>query len=360
MTIDWRHTGLCIDGVEYSASQLRHHAETVLADRNSPQWYMEIWQFILDWTSEDDHIVQHSSGTTGAKKELLLPKSVMIRSAINTLDHFGLQQGQKALLLLPMRYIAGKMMVVRAFLGGINLLCAEPRANPDLAEYGRIDFSAMVPLQVFHLLESGIFPQIRQLIIGGAEISPELISMVKDLPSEVYATYGMAETASHIALRRLNGAQGSGSYHLLPGISIETDPRGCLIIHANYLEEQIITNDLVELTGEAQFRWKGRFDNLINSGGVKVIPEEVEEKVLEMTGNRTILLGLPDKILGQRIIMAIESAPDSTKEEELGKALQHILPRHLIPKSFSFIPQFPRNESFKVNRHELTRMLKMA
>ena len=207
-----------------------------------------------------------------------------------------------------MEYIAGKMMVVRSIVCGLNLYITEPRSKPDFNDIEEIDFCAMVPFQVTNTwMAKSVVPPIRILIIGGAEISKELENLVKDIPVEVYATYGMAETCSHIALRRINGPNPDKSYQALPGIKLETDQRNCLVIKAPYLPGPVITNDQVRLEGNGRFRWIGRFDNLINSGGIKVVPEEVESALADKTGIEFALIGLPDPKFGQRLVLVTEA-----------------------------------------------------
>ena len=200
-------------------------------------------------------------------------------------------------------------------------------------------------------------PPVRILIIGGAEISRELETLVKDIPVEVYATYGMAETCSHIALRRINGPQPETWYQALPGIKLESDNRGCLVIKAPYLPGPIITNDQVQLSGNGQFRWIGRFDNLINSGGIKVVPEEVESALSDKTGMEFALIGLPDPKLGQRLMLVTEKNKASVSDDEILAELARLIPARLMPRNVVRIEKFPRNASFKIDRLKLSRSL---
>jgi len=237
--------GLTIHSQQLKGDELKHFSVKKLEDPDVPAWEKDIYEFILSWLGPSDSIVQHTSGTTGKSKELHLLKSSMTRSAENTCRFFGLGKGQTALLCLPIRYIAGKMMVVRCFIAGTNLEITEPKSMPDLCGAGPVDFCAMVPLQVSNLLENpGAFPPIRKILIGGAEITAALEQMTAKIPGEVYASYGMAETCSHVALRRLNGPGRQSDYHALPEVTLTLDERGCLVINAPFLPHQVITNDL--------------------------------------------------------------------------------------------------------------------
>ncbi|HJZ39626.1 MAG TPA: AMP-binding protein [Bacteroidales bacterium] len=349
---------ILIDGYEYTVPELKAYAFQVAGDETNPPWKREVFRFIQLWLSEPGYIVQQTSGTTGRSKEIKLPRQSVISSAVNTCRYFGLEKGQNALLCLPAEYIAGKMMIVRAFTCGLNLLLTEPKGTPDLPGTGRIDFCAMVPLQVTNLLDSGsAFSTVQKLIIGGAEISEALENRIRDLPVQAYTTYGMAETCSHIALRKLGASSTRRDYFALPGIDLALDERGCLVIKADYLPETVITNDLAELTGGNSFRWIGRYDNLINSGGMKVVPEALEEQIRERTGQECAVIGLPDRKLGRRLILVMEKRMDPAPELLVKTELQKLLPHQLQPREIIRVDQFPRNHVHKLDRLKLTEMV---
>jgi O-succinylbenzoic acid--CoA ligase len=342
----------------YNQQSLTELCHRKITDSDTPHWEKEVYGFIVLWLDDADTIIQYSSGTTGKSKMIRLQKTAMVRSAESTCRFFKLTSGQTALLCLPMEYIAGKMMVVRSIVCGLNLYITEPKSKPDFHDIKEIDFCAMVPFQVTNLWPSGNnLPLIRILIIGGAEISSELEKLVKDIPVEVYATYGMAETCSHIALRRINGPNSEKSYRALPGIKLETDQRNCLVIKASYLPAPVITNDLVRFEGNGQFKWIGRFDNLINSGGIKVVPEEVETALEDKTGIEFALIGLPDPTLGQRLILVTEKSSETISDDTIRNELARVIPARLIPKHIVRIGQLPRNPSFKIDRLTLARSL---
>lgn len=346
--------GLLLNNKIYPIDSLKEVCTIVTNDSSKPEWEQKIYAFIAEWLDDKDYITQYSSGTTGKAKEIKLSKSAMIASAKKTCDLFSLGFGQTALLCLPVEYIAGKMMIVRAFVGGLNLLYTEPSSFPEFSNFGQIEFCAMVPLQAYNALNSvETLRKIRTIIVGGGEIRDELEVMLRDLPNQVFATYGMAETCSHIAIRRVSGLEYERYYHAIPGVSFTVDERNCLAIKADFLHDKVQTNDVIDLVDAETFRWIGRYDNLINSGGVKIVPEEVEAIVSKTTGLDCAVIGLPDKKLGQRVVLILEKGGSEITPEEVKSALISELPNRLQPKEIVFVEELPRNHSFKVDRNKL-------
>jgi O-succinylbenzoic acid--CoA ligase len=349
---------LMINGQRFTFLELLTFSKDKIETANTPPWETELYRFIINWLNDNEFIVQHSSGTTGKTKEIRLYKQSMITSAANTCSYFKLKKGQTALLCLPVTYIAGKMMVVRSIVGELNLQVVAPDSMPDFSSIPVVDFCAMVPLQVINLLNNrNAFLPVKKLIIGGAAISPELENQLQQIPTAVYATYGMAETCSHIAIRRLNGPDRQEAYHALPGVTVTHDERGCLVIAATWLPAQINTNDLVTFTGTDAFTWLGRYDNLINSGGIKTVPEEVEAMIMACTTLECIVIGLPDDKLGQKLVFVFEQDKISGDLSLLRIRLENMLPHHVQPKNIVHVKQFPRNNAFKVDRVKLSAML---
>jgi O-succinylbenzoic acid--CoA ligase len=350
--------GLTIHGHQYDYKELLAFSSDQMVSLRTSTWEKEIYRFIITWLSDNDHIVQFSSGTTGQPKEIRLSKYTMMRSAMNTIHYLELQKGNTALLCMPVDYIAGKMMIVRSLVGELNLLLAEPKSVPVINADPSVDFCAMVPLQVLNLLicMKDLYP-IRKLIIGGAVISYELEKLVQKISTEVYATYGMAETCSHIALRRLNGPSHQKAYSALEGVDLSTDSRGCLVIESSWLPGKITTNDLVKVIAPGSFVWLGRYDNLINSGGIKIVPEEVEAMIMEKTRLECVAIGLPDIKLGQKLALVFEKDQAPASFASFKNELENHLPRRWKPKALLVVDQFPRNEALKVDRRKLMEMV---
>ncbi|MCE4565106.1 AMP-binding protein [Maribellus sp. CM-23] len=350
---------ITIDSRHLIGEELEKYCHSQLQDAMIQYWEKKIYSFILDWISDTPFIVQTSSGTTGQKKEFHLSKEAMVASARKTCDILGITSEQTGLLCLPVDYIAGKMMIVRAFVSGINLLIADPTGTPDLSLYDKIGFTAMVPLQVFNLLNTGgSLTKIERLIIGGGEINTELEKQLSQLPNAIYATYGMAETCSHVALRRVNGPEKSALFTAIPGVHFEVDERGCLVIYADFMENPIVTNDLIEFIDTHTFRWLGRFDNLINSGGVKIVPEELEALLSKTTGLSGAFIGMPDAKLGSKLVLVLEQKDKTAAQSGILEELKGTLPKHHLPKEIFYVEELPRNASFKLDRNKIRSLLR--
>jgi O-succinylbenzoic acid--CoA ligase len=273
-----------------------------------------------------------------------------------TCRYFGLNKKTNALLCLSTDYIAGKMMVVRAYVCGMNLMVVPPSGNPlkGIHSPSGIDFAAMAPLQVIKCLNSYPtkikFQSIKQVIIGGAEI-PYLFEIALSLcPNQIYSTFGMTETLSHIAIRKLIFKNLEDAYLVLPGIGINTDSRGCLMINAPYLKGTIQTNDMVEIIDEQHFKWLGRYDNVVNSGGIKIYPELLEKKLSSViTKHRFFISSFPDEALGQKIVLAIEGATKS-RIQSIKVECEKALTKYEVPKEYISVPQFKETETGKVIR----------
>lgn len=299
-----------------------------------------IGEFLLDWFDEKEYIEMKTSGTTGLPKLVRLQKQAMIQSALATGDFFGLKPGDKALLCLPVKFIAGKMMLVRSFILGLDLEITEPSTAPLAFNKTTYDFVAMVPLQVQNSIKA--LQKVKKLIVGGAKMDAELEEKLLPLKTEIYETYGMTETITHIAARKT----GEKVFTVLPNVIIAKDNRGCLVITIPAIsKEPIITNDLVELISENQFTFLGRIDNVINSGGVKLIPEQIEAKLTGKINSRFFVTGIPDSLLGEKLILVIEGEKQKFQDDFFD-----ILDKYEKPKEIVFIPKFKENENGKLLR----------
>lgn len=321
---------------------------------------VEVANFLRNWFDATAFVEVKTSGSTGNPKIIQLQKEQMINSAIATGDYFNLPQNTTALLCLSANYIAGKMMLVRALTLGWYLDVVAPTSNPLKNSDKNYDFSAMVPMQLHNSLPD--IHKIKKLIVGGGTVSNELLSKIQEVETEIFATYGMTETITHIAVKKFNviasGAKQS-NYKILPNIKISIDHRGCLVIDAPTISvEKVITNDLVEIISPTEFKWLGRIDNVINSGGIKLIPEQIEEKIAEIIENRFFVAGKKDAALGEKLILIIEGI----KNEDLLKRIQHLklLSTYEIPKEIYFLEKFIETQTNKIDRTKTLRLLEKS
>ncbi len=301
-----------------------------------------VGDFLLDWFDSKDYIEMLTSGTTGAPKIISVSKQAMVDSALATGDFFDLQPGNKALQCLPVKYVAGKMMLVRAMILGFDLEFVAPSSHPLDGTESDFDFVAMVPLQAQNSLTA--LKKVKKMIVGGASINKTLEKQLLKLPTDVYETYGMTETITHIAARKL----GEKAFTVLPNVTISYDDRNCLVIHAPRISPEVImTNDIVELVNENQFIFLGRMDNVINSGGIKVIPEQIEEKLSHKIHERFFITSKADKELGEKVVLVVEGA-----KQDFDETLYEGLDKYEKPREIIFIPKFTETDSGKIIRKE--------
>ncbi|WP_276392573.1 AMP-binding protein [Eudoraea chungangensis] len=344
------HPGFKINGFSSGEEDLKEIAYSLIKEGNKEEGI--IGDFLLDWLSEEQSIRVSTSGSTGKPKLLDVEKEHMINSALATSEFLGLEAGDRALLCLSADYIAGKMMLVRSMTVGLDLDIVSPSKDPLEFVDKTYDFSAMVPLQAMASLSK--LTQIKKLLIGGAPINSGLKEAISNTGIQnCFETYGMTETISHIALKQVSNSNKSESprpFVLLPHISIRTDERNCLIINAPTLsKETIITNDVVELVSEKEFYWLGRYDNLINSGGVKLLPEQIEAKLASVLEKPFFISSLPDEALGEKVILVIEGKEDDACNESMARAQ---LDRYEQPKEIVFLTYFKRSNNGKILRQE--------
>ena len=331
------------------------------------QWERDIYTFIQDWLADQEYIVVKTSGSTGEPKIIRLKKKWLEYSATQTCKFFNLNKQSTALLCLPAAYIAGRMMIVRAFVSGMNLITVEPSSNPFInhpfihSSNPRLDFTAITPFQLHQSLQNlKTNPLVKSIIVGGGEINKSLEREVQELLVDIYATYGMTETSSHIALRRVNGSEREDYYTVIGHTTIGLDERGCLAIeNPNLFDGKLITNDLVEIVDPNKFRWLGRYDNIINSGGIKIIPEEIEQSIANLIPKAMIISSIPNEKLGEAVVLVMEG--DVLPEEEKENLLSHIeelVHPYAVPKQILNLPQIPKTPTGKFDRKTLRAMLK--
>jgi O-succinylbenzoic acid--CoA ligase len=245
---------------------------------------------------------------------------------------------------LPTNYVAGKMMFVRSFILGLDMKFVEPNSNPLKNIDENFDFCAMIPLQAKNSLKKLREKKIKKLIIGGVKVHKALEQELVKIPIEIYETYGMTETITHIAAKRI----GEEVFTVLPNVKVSVDERECLIIKAKRISsKEIVTNDIVELISDTQFKWEGRYDNVINSGGIKLMPEQIEEKLSTLIPRRYFVSGLADDNLGEKVVLYVEG-----ESFEIDESVFSVLKKHEKPKEIVFIPNFKQTATGKIMRKD--------
>ena len=344
------HPQFRLNGIAFSFDDLKEVGYCLI--KEGLPFEIAIGNFLIDWVNDDAFVYVKTSGSTGSPKQIKLEKQHMVNSAMATGSFFNLKSGDSALLCLPTEFIAGKMMLVRAMVLGLKLDYVAPNSKPLENNSKVYDFSAMIPLQ----LENSIthIESIKKLIVGGAKMSSDLIGKVQDKSTAVFETYGMTETITHIAVKEIHNAQqiASETFKALPDVTFKTDQRNCLVIHApSIATEKVVTNDLVNLISATEFEWLGRFDSIINSGGIKLIPEKIEAKLAAIIKERFFVAGIPDEKLGEKLVLVIEGKPRKIDFSSLE------LTPYEIPKEVFYATKFVETENNKIQRKKTLNLL---
>ncbi|WP_271406064.1 AMP-binding protein [Tenacibaculum soleae] len=349
------HENFKLNGVSFSSEE-----ELIVFSRTISN---SIANFLSDWFHQKDFVTVQTSGSTGKPKPIQLKKEFMKNSALATGTFFNLKENTTALLCLSTDYIAGKMMLVRALTLGWQLDVVKPESNPLKGVEKQYDFSAMVPLQLRSSLNE--LSKVDKLIVGGGVVTADLIAAIQNISTKVFATYGMTETITHIAVKKLNDLplirESRSLYKTLPNVLISQDNRNCLIIEAPKVTiEKIVTNDVVNIVSKTTFEWLGRIDNVINSGGIKLHPERIEEKLSEIIEQRFFVSGIKDEVLGEKLILIIEDVTSSGVESFLLSKIkkESSLSKFEIPKEVYFLPQFIETETKKIQRKKTLDLIK--
>ncbi len=313
---------------------------------------MTLEEFINQWQSPSPTLLVHTSGSTGKPKPMLVEKRRMEASARITCQFLGLKRGDTALLCMPLDYIAGKMMVVRAIVWGLQLIdippCGHPLKQIDTAPV----FAAMVPMQVFNSMQDANerqkLWQIKHLIIGGGAINDDMAAELRQHPNAVWSTYGMTETLSHIALRRLSGPQASEWYEPFDGVNVSTNADGCLVIDApTVCAQPLTTNDIAEIAADGRrFRIRGRKDNVICSGGIKLQIEEMEAKLRPYINVPFLISKRSDPKFGETVVMIAET----NDIESLKTICKKRLNKYEQPHKYIAVDSIPTTETGKPAR----------
>ena len=349
-TFDKIHLKFRLNSNYYDAEELKEVAYSLV--KEGAPFEKVMGDFLMDWLDSKDYINVKTSGSTGQPKLMKVSKQAMVNSAIATGNFFKMKPGQTALLCLPTHYIAGKMMLVRAMILGLDLDFVDPTTQP-VFDYGKTyNFCAMVPLQLTNTV--GYIHNIKTLIVGGASISKPLEEAIQGLKTKIYATYGMTETVSHIAVKPINGKKKSDYFKVFPKVIISQDDRGCLVIDApKVAPERLVTNDVVRLHSDTEFELIGRIDNMINSGGVKLFPEQIEAKLADQIKERFFIASEPDEHLGAKLILILESDANNLKSSVFKE-----LDKFEVPREIYAVPEFKETATGKIQRKETLKLIK--
>lgn len=352
MIFDRQKQRLLLEGREYTPDDISR----LLAEGENayPSAIRDLFLFLREWFNDSPFMKVHTSGSTGTPKELTVRKEQMMQSARLTCEFLNLQPGDKALLCMNLRYIGAMMVVVRSLIAGLNLLVRPATGHP-LADINEsLKFAAMVPLQVYNTLQVSVEKERLQqtdiLIIGGGAVDSALEAEIKRLPGAVYSTYGMTETLSHIALRRLNGASASEHYYPFSSVRLSLSSENTLVIEAPLVCDEVLqTNDMARIYSDGSFMILGRKDNVINSGGIKIQAEEMEKRLQALIDVPFVITSVPDRRLGQAVTLLIEGRLHLTAIE--GR-IQAVLEPYYRPKYIRMVNHIPRTENGKINRAE--------
>lgn len=333
--------------------------EKIILD-NKSEFDVVTMEFIKQWFSGKNNFQLQTSGSTGKPKKINFTKNQLQKSALRSINAFKLKSGETILVCLNTAFVAGMMMLVRALEGQLKLIIETPSANPlaNIENGEAIDFCALTPYQAKTVLEETPLrlATIKTLLIGGAALDPSLEDALQKVKTKVYHSYAMTETLTHVALRQVNGEEKSNIYYALQGVSFSQDVRKCLIIQDQILGiEHLVTNDIVELLNKKSFRWIGRYDNIVNSGGIKIQVEELEKNIYRILDNLGIdssfcLLSIPDKMLNNKLILLIEQNEKLLDEKNILLVLKNNLPVYHNPKAIKQVSEIYLTKSGKIDR----------
>lgn len=315
----------------------------------------QIYACAISWVNSESHVAIATSGTTGERKTMHVPKEWIRQSAQRTMEALGLSVGFSSHLCLPLDFIAGKMVVWRAIIGGGHLTWEQPSSFPMGNMQQIVDTASITPHQLQSALPyfRGKAWPVRHLLIGGGPMSENLRTELSSQPLSSYETFGMAETLSHIALKRLH--LGEQRFKAVRDVIIECDERLCLRIGIPYFDHlEVQTNDMVDIDADGTFAWCGRADWVINSGGVKLFPESIEERIHHLISIPFAVHGVADALLGSKAVLFMESVPwDEEQIVDLMANIKSILPPLECPREIRFMTHFERTASGKIKRQFL-------
>lgn len=345
--------------------QLDHLDELIDDKVDHPELASAI-DLIRQWHNGHQRFTFQTSGSTGQPKQIVLERWKMELSAQRTIDALDLSEHSTALVCMSPKFIGGAMMVIRALMAKMNITIVPPARQPLEGLSSPFDFTAMVPMQLANVLKHGsdaevaLLNKAQHVLLGGAGVTSDLAGQLNELSPQCWSTYGMTETVSHIALRRLNGREASPYFTTMAGISIKSGHDGQLLIRDKITDDQwLSTNDLVEIVSPDRFIWLGRLDHVINTGGIKVMAEKVEAGIASamktlFPGARYFVAGLPDSIYGSVITLFLENASASDEAyllDEIKKLSS--LPKYEFPKRLVILKSFPETASGKIDKQSI-------
>lgn len=324
--------------------------ELLAPQENKPGWEQDWLNFLAEWYNPRDYIEVNTSGSTGEPKTIALKKDFVAASALRTIRYFELKPGDRILHCLPSRYIAGKLMLVRALIGQLDLYPIDPSTDFSSTAFNQpFQFSAMVINQATKLLQAKKL-QLANLLLGGSAIPAPLEQELQELPTRCFSSYAMTETATHIALRELS-AQQDGYYHCLDGIQVRLNENGCLRIEMPGLENGFLqTTDLAELRNNKTFRILGRADHRIISGGLKFSPEELEKKLEKSISLPFYISSKTNPSLGRQLVLVAQADETPALISRIQESCQRQLDRYEQPREIIFVKELPRTPNGKIKR----------
>ncbi len=340
------HGSFTYNDIALSCEQWRLRLTEMM--QTADAWEKSHFQFMMQWLDEEETIVVQTSGSSGTPKMISIPKAAMQASACMTGQYLRCFENTRALLVLPSSFIAGKMMLVRAMELGWQLTAYEPVAAPLEKISESFDFAAFTPMQLARLTENqfALLSRFGTVIVGGAAIPDGIRQSIAGCNGNLLETYGMAETLSHIAMRPIS--LNDEPFTTLPGVTVETDAAGRLRIRAPHISNEIIeTQDVVELNSETSFYYRGRYDRVINSGGVKLFAEVIERKLSMLLDAPYYIAALTDETLGQRIVLYIESENEMAVGE-LKEKMKWVLDKYEVPKEIIVVTSIERTQTGKI------------
>lgn len=370
----WSMT-LMVDGIPLKGPAILNALRSLPAHREDPMgWTASLIMTVQHLLGTGSGLPATTSGTTGPPKQFIIPRSDLVESARLTGSTFGLRSGDRVLHCLPCEFIAGKMMLVRAMVLGLDLHFNPPRGEvlTELGTTDRFRFAAMIPMQLdkaIHHDRSRVEAQFGTILLGGGPISERSLSAIQGLSTAVFEGYGSTETVTHVAIRPLNEAArearssghaledakrsaGPGPFEAIGEVRFGRDPRGCLVIHTPHLSvDQHLTNDLIKWIDDRHFHWLGRADHVILSGGKKIHPEQLEQRTGDVLKYPHYFTSTPDDVLGEAVMLVIES--DRAEAEVLPEVmdpLMTVLHPHEWPRRIQVLPRIRRTNSGKVIR----------